>query len=160
MHIEVEGWTDDVERNLIRQFVRHSLRSLVEDDICNNLVIRVVADINLLARNVWAEVVAEDPENHRPTRYVISLARHGLNLLEQLMVLGHELTHVKQFCTGEWRILDFTQHWWQNEVIDSNDLDDWFEPWEVEARGREKGLLERFVRFYKYSDQPWYTPRP
>jgi hypothetical protein len=160
MRVEVEGWDDDVEIDLIQQFVRYSIYSLVDDDTADKLTILIAADLSLLAENRWADVTAKNDGILYPTDFTIRLARHGLSVLEQLMVLGHEVTHIKQFCTGEWRILDFTQHWWQGQVIDSTYLDDWFEPWEIEARGREKGHLERFVKFYQYQNAPWYKPRP
>lgn len=160
MNVKVEGWDDGVEICLVMRFIRFALRTLLGDDDCECLTITVINDMTVLSEGKWADVTAVDRTCAYPVDFVIRVARHGISLQDLLMVLGHELTHVKQFTTGELRMLNFIQTWWQEKVVDDDDTEDWFEPWEIEARGREKGLLELFMRHYNLHGSAWYTPRP
>ena len=57
-------------------------------------------------------------------------------------LIGHEMTHIKQF---EHDALDLDKCSFKgNEYIIENDLDYWFSPWEIEARGMEQALWAYF----------------
>ena len=55
--------------------------------------------------------------------------------------LAHEMVHVKQFAYQQ---LSATLDVWHNEEVDSDNLDYWFHPWEIEAHGLEAGLIAKF----------------
>jgi len=63
------------------------------------------------------------------------------------LYLAHELTHAKQYMTGE--LYDYADGGvrWRKERLEYNQ-DDWYEyydsPWEIEAFGREWGLFKLF----------------
>jgi len=68
-----------------------------------------------------------------------------------LQTLAHELVHVKQYVTGE---LMMRKHGlcWRKEVLvsGSTTLEEYFGlPYEIEAYGREKGLLAMFMIKWK-----------
>ena len=70
--------------------------------------------------------------------------------LEILKTLGHELVHVKQYAKGE-LTTDRTGalryngvHYYVNNLLEYFDL-----PYEIEAYGREKGLLVGFLAIWK-----------
>ena len=55
-----------------------------------------------------------------------------------ISTLAHEMIHVKQYVYGQTNAyLDK----WNKEPIDSDSLDYWEHPWEIEAHGRETELL-------------------
>ena len=64
---------------------------------------------------------------------------------EILKTLAHELVHVKQYVMGE---LTYRTHGmvWKKETYSPDNIFDYFEtPYEIEAYGREKGLLVAFL---------------
>ena len=57
-------------------------------------------------------------------------------------LIGHEMTHIKQFV---YDALDLDRCSFKgDEYIIENDLDYWFAPWEIEARGMEQALWAYF----------------
>ncbi len=53
-------------------------------------------------------------------------------------LIGHEMTHIKQFVHDA---LDLDKCSFKgDQYIIENDLDYWFSPWEIEARGMEAAL--------------------
>ena len=70
-----------------------------------------------------------------------------------LQTLAHEMVHLKQFATGELRLMKRCSKWknttWKHK---KDEMDDYYDsPWEIEAFGREEGLFLRFAT-EKYSD--------
>ena len=68
---------------------------------------------------------------------------------EMFKVLGHELVHVKQYVMGE---LSMRREGlcYRGVHYDVKTLTEYFElPYEIEAYGREKGLLIAFLAFWK-----------
>lgn len=71
-----------------------------------------------------------------------------------LQTLAHEMVHVKQFATGELRLLASKGRAarWNNVPWKNNrdEMDYYYDsPWEIEAFGRERGLYIRFVSQYE-----------
>jgi hypothetical protein len=64
----------------------------------------------------------------------------------QLTSLAHELVHVKQYSYGELTICSegITPQW---NGMPFGETVYWDQPWEIEARGREHGLLVRYADF-------------
>ena len=60
-----------------------------------------------------------------------------------LKTLAHEFVHVKQYVYEE---LNEEQTQWQGEPIDSDAVDYFELPWEIEAYGREAGLWNNFAK--------------
>ena len=66
---------------------------------------------------------------------------------EILKTLAHEIVHVKQYLTGE-LMMRRRGLCWRKDVMtsDSTTYEDYFDlPYEIEAYGREKGLLALFL---------------
>ena len=78
----------------------------------------------------------------------------GLPMREKMIVLMHELVHMKQHIAGE---LDFggliidndglkcKMTTWMGEEFDEDGTDYFDRPWEIEAFGRQLGLFIRWV---------------
>ena len=95
---------------------------------------------------------------YRPREFKINLDHHRMSLddynreLEDtewghrvLKVLAHELVHVKQYIKGELSWRNSGLHW-KGVNFDVDNLMDYYElPFEIEAHGREYGLLVGFL---------------
>jgi len=65
-------------------------------------------------------------------------------------VLSHEMVHVKQIAKGQLKdYIKVNKSKWKNEIHDLNETDYWFQPWEIEAHGMEKGLYVHYLEYMK-----------
>lgn len=71
-----------------------------------------------------------------------------------LQTLAHEMVHLKQFATGELRLMKRCAKWKDNIWTRKKDeMDDYYDsPWEIEAFGREEGLFLRYAT-ENYNDE-------
>jgi hypothetical protein len=65
-----------------------------------------------------------------------------ITLMEMATTLAHEMVHVKQYVYGETNE-KLTR--WKGERVDSDTIDYWVQPWEIEAHGYEAGLFTKFA---------------
>ena len=102
--------------------------------------------------------IAKDANRYRPRDFKINLDHHrmekddyGRSLDDTewghrvLRVLAHELVHVKQYIIGEltWRNAGLL---WKGKNFDPETILDYYDlPYEVEAHGREYGLMVAFL---------------
>ena len=63
--------------------------------------------------------------------------------VEILKTLAHEFVHIKQYVEGD---LNDSQTEWQGEAIDSDSMDYYSLPFEIEAFGLEVGLFTNFAK--------------
>lgn len=77
----------------------------------------------------------------KPREFLIEI-HPGIGVKNILSTLAHEMVHVKQYINGE---TDDQLSVWRGKKINSDQVDYWDHPWELDAHGREIGL------FYKYS---------
>jgi len=63
--------------------------------------------------------------------------------VEILKTLAHEFVHIKQYVQGD---LNDSQTEWKGEACDSDAMDYYSLPWEVEAFGLEVGLFTNFAK--------------
>ena len=84
-----------------------------------------------------------EKDNYGRTREVTEWAH------EVLKTLAHELVHVKQYVMGELSVRRGDLHY-RGIHYDPKTLTEYFElPYEIEAYGREKGLLVSYLAFWK-----------
>jgi len=87
--------------------------------------------------------------NHRARNFTITV-NPNLGKRNMLLVLAHEMVHVKQYAKGEMKdYLRVTRVKWKGEIYNDEQIDYWDHPWEIEAHGREKGLYYRFLESIK-----------
>ena len=105
----------------------------------------------------------EDTNRYRPRAFRIYLDHHRMEtnemtgetrtdmewFVEILKTLAHEIVHVKQYVMGELRWRD-AGLLYKGINHDPENLMEYFElPYEIEAYGREKGLLYGFLLVWK-----------
>ena len=103
--------------------------------------------------------VHDDANNKRPRDFVIVLDHHQMDRDEYgrkrpdtewghkiLETLAHELVHVKQYIKRELTGTSGVGLYWKGTKFELEDFIDYYElPYEVEARGKERGLLIGFL---------------
>lgn len=108
------------------------------------ITIRIEFVENLEAHyNIIGDCSWED-DNYRPREFIIRLDANA-GKRKMLISLAHEMVHVKQFAKSEMRDTRHTHIvMWGREAVNTDDIDYWDLPWEIEAHGREAGLYVRF----------------
>jgi hypothetical protein len=85
-------------------------------------------------------------ENRSPRKFRINLNK-SLGRRKLLLTLAHELIHVKQYAKNE--LVDAfrgpTNVKWKREFVDEETMFHADLPWEVEAKGREEGMYDRYI---------------
>lgn len=84
--------------------------------------------------------VEEYNSRKQPREFLIEI-HPGLGARMILETLAHEMVHVKQYIMGE---TNDELSMWRGDSIDYDSLDYWNHPWEIDAHGREGGLLVKF----------------
>jgi len=78
---------------------------------------------------------------NEPREFLIEI-HPGIGAHNILETLAHEMVHVKQLVYHE---TNDDLSIWRGKRINSDLLDYWHHPWEIEAHGREDGLLTKFA---------------
>lgn len=117
-----------------------------------NVDIFFIKDLKKLEK-FEADCIWEDI-NIRPKEFSIRIdsSMSGRRIIQ---ALAHEMTHIKQYATGEMSDLlgmNTLVSWrkgLRKQRIDSEVVDYWEHPWEIEAYGREKCLTEMFKTYWR-----------
>ena len=113
--------------------------------------------------NEGEAMLNEDTNRYRPRSFRVILDHHRMRIneitgeertdmewfAEILKTLAHEIVHVKQYALGElkWRDAGLLYKGVNHEAMS---LMEYFElPYEIEAYGREKGLLYGFLKVWQ-----------
>jgi len=103
--------------------------------------------------NQYANCIWED-EHYRPFDFTIQIdPDQKIQLL--LNSIAHELVHVKQWAKGEFYQLqrERSVYKFNGQRFDTEKVDYWDTPWEIEAHGRAIGLVVQWARMNKLTDQ-------
>lgn len=143
MLIKVYGSGSERLKSLTRDSVRHAAMQFFDKRILENLEIKVEFKKDLLAKDGDVAQMEWLDSHVRSREFCISIDK---NINEFLMILCimHEMVHVKQYAKGELfqSLRDWNLHKWKRkEWIDEGKVSYWELPWEIEAHGREKGLM-------------------
>lgn len=80
-------------------------------------------------------------KRNEPREFLIEI-HPGLGAPTILEILAHEMVHVKQFLK---RQTDENLSSWMGKRVNYEKTDYWDQPWEIDAHGRESGLLTKFA---------------
>lgn len=78
---------------------------------------------------------------NEPREFLIEI-HPGIGARSILETLAHEMVHVKQLIYHE---TNDDLSMWKGKRVNSDTLDYWHHPWEIDAHGRETGLLTKFA---------------
>jgi hypothetical protein len=76
-----------------------------------------------------------------PRKFLIEL-HSGIGARRIFETLAHEMVHIKQYIMNE---TNDSLTVWRGKSINSEKVDYWDHPWEIDAFGREPGLLYKFA---------------
>lgn len=88
----------------------------------------------------FASIVDYNTRN-KPRKFLIEM-HPQLGSRRILSTLSHEMVHIKQYIEGETNDQLST---WRGKKINPDEVDYWIHPWEIDAYGREAGLLTKFA---------------
>jgi hypothetical protein len=141
MKIRLLG-TSKVSGSELRYATRFMSDLIMSRQLTKNLDITIkLMDDNfrLLGMCEWLD------NNIAPRKFKIHL-NNSVGRRTLLLTLAHELIHVKQYARNE--LMDTfkgpTNVKWKREYINEDKIYEKDLPWEVEARGREEGIYERY----------------
>lgn len=143
MLIKIYGSGTKRLKTLARDAVKHAAVNFFDKRILDNLEISIKFDNQLLATT--GDVAQMEWMDNNVRARVFNLYVDGnLNNFLKILSLMHEMVHVKQYAKGELfqSLKDCNLHKWnRKEWIDETKMSYWELPWEIEAHGREKGML-------------------
>lgn len=135
-------------------FIDFVLRSLLPPAIYKK--VHVTLKMSDEDTSDWAAAVPIDMHKVKPSLFDIEVYRSaaGLEDIGLLLVISHELVHIKQFATGQLRgyvTTRATMMWrWNNKLVREPNY--WLQPWEVEAHGLERTMLHHYCASAGLSD--------
>lgn len=78
---------------------------------------------------------------NEPREFLIEI-HPGIGVHSIFETLAHEMVHVKQLVYHE---TNDDLSVWRGKRVNSDDIDYWHHPWEIDAHGREDGLVTKFA---------------
>lgn len=148
MQINIEG-IKKKEHHLIKEAIEYYAEALMNKRLCDNLTV----DINLFNKEVLHDTVIANcgylDDSVRPRWFDIDIAARRKSVHKILLVVAHEMVHLKQYATCELQERDRPYRYlWKGQLIDIQ-TNYWMHEHEIEALGREKGLYFAFCSHKK-----------
>ena len=140
MQLSIIGCPD---KKRFRPFVKRAAlfyaEQLMTPKMLENIFVRVKFDPKIDALG-YAEVINYN-ESNKPREFQIEL-NPSAGSHDILETLAHEMVHVKQYAYSE---MNEYGNRWRGQRINTENLDYYDEPWEIEAYGVSTGLFSKFV---------------
>ena len=92
--------------------------------------------------NNYGSCGAEGYNSKKEPREFLIEIHPGIGARDILETLAHEMVHVKQLIYHE---TNDELSVWKGKRVNSELVDYWHHPWEIDAHGRESGLLTKFA---------------
>lgn len=91
--------------------------------------------------------VCDSPTSHKHSSFEISIDA-DLSFEDMLSILSHEMTHVKQYATGElsYNYRNADQAIWKGRYIEEHQYPYEKQPWEIDATKGELSLLDELLK--------------
>ena len=95
--------------------------------------------------NVYGDCIWED-QHYKPREFTVRIDS-SQKFKMVLNTIAHELTHVKQWAKGEMFEMQRQRkvYKFNKATVDTNKMDYWDLPWEIEAHGRSIGLVVQWA---------------
>lgn len=143
MYLRASGKPSKVSINLCKKAVRFYARELLGDRLSSNVHVKIKFNNKELTEGYYGfcDWICDRP---LPRNFVITIDPN-LSKKMTLMVLAHEMVHVKQYARGELKdLIRSNKVKFLGEVYDDEQMSYWSHPWEKEARRLEKKLYNLF----------------
>jgi hypothetical protein len=139
MFLKIVGCPDVEFKPYLTRSAHFFAEKLFSKQLSPNIYVVVKFD-NKMADHGSCEVVEYNGKN-KPREFLIYI-KDGIGAPATFRTLAHELVHVKQYAYGH---TNDTLTIWHKKVVDSDNLDYWYHPWEIEAYGLETSLVTKFA---------------
>ena len=139
MKISVKGKNDVLSKKHIRYIVKLFGKLILNPQLYPNINL-LVQNMNLSV-NTWGYCGISDIEEKRPRSFEI-LLNTNISKNKQIKTLAHEMVHIKQYVYGETNEYGTR---WRGQRINTENMDYYDEPWEIEAYGLSTGLFTKFA---------------
>lgn len=140
MNIKVVNCPDKYFKPYIERATHFFAKELIDSTrIRNNCYIKIRFNSKLVSYGSCE--IEEYNTRNEPREFLIEI-HPGIGARTILETLAHEIVHIKQFIYHE---TNDELSMWRGKRIDSDKLDYWLHPWEIDAHGRESGLITKFA---------------
>jgi hypothetical protein len=142
---------------VLQKFIkRRQLRDTLEVEV------RFTDTVHTMGNYGDCAIMDIERETKYPRKFRVRVAQHGLRFHQQLITLGHELVHVKQYALGEHAFVDDAatcRYKGETFTLTGKGAIRYYDrPWEIEAHGRERGLVMEFIERNKLFNAEWIDP--
>jgi len=139
MRIKIANCPDKDFKPFVERAALFFAKELITNTkIRNNCVTKIRFDAKL---KEYGYASVEDYNTKKEPRSFLIEVHPGIGPRKILATIAHEMVHIKQFIYKE---TDDNLLSWKGKTI-SSDVDYWEQPWEIDAHGREIGLLTKFA---------------
>jgi hypothetical protein len=159
MKIKIKGkYFNKHDRELLTEFADWTCIKLLGKEISNEIELTLhLVGLTMYKEDAFLATTEIDPKDKLSTpRHFIITITNKFKILRTLMLLAHEMVHLKQHAINELKYGSDNTTIWLDKIIDEKEVNYWDLPWEIEAHGREKGLVHQWVLDKKISQCTWY----
>ena len=143
MYVRTSGIPSKVSLSLCRKAAKFYGNVLLGDRLSKNVKVKIKFNDKSLGKDLYG-FCDWDCDKNRPRNFVISIDPN-LSKKMTLIVLAHEMVHVKQYAKGELKdMLRTNKVKYLGELYDDEKMSYWSHPWEKEARKLETTLYNEF----------------
>jgi hypothetical protein len=140
MQIKVINCPDKDFKPFVKRAVEFYAQNLIPSKrLRDNIFLTIKFDDKL---QVWALASIEEYNASNKAREFLIEIHPWIGAAEIFKTLAHEMVHIKQFVNGE---TNETLSKWKGISIDSDAIDYYHHPWELEAYSLETGLWTKFA---------------
>lgn len=148
MEIEVLGRSKYLPKRVLKEAAQHYSNLLLSPRLNQEITTEVHLVKDLYKKlQIYGEVDAPYDYERRKYREFKIFLEANMGVRRMLCCLGHEMAHVMQYATG--RLFEYDRNpariKWNGQVMLEDEVDYWFSPWEIEARGLEEALYNSYL---------------
>lgn len=159
MYIYFRGmYISRYKKKLYKDLAKFCAKKLLHGRIYKNVTLKIYI-VRSIDNHQTLGICEPDEEKFNGRRTFIIKIANTFKILRTLIILAHEMVHLAQYASGKLKHCGRSGYLtWQNKSFIDDDKTDYYDlPWEIEAHGREKGLVYQWVMTKKrYQDANWY----
>ena len=141
MLLRTKGKPKKVPLKMCKDAVKWYARHLLGERIYPTINLTIVFNEELIGKDLYGSCEQQDEYRN----YTINI-NPNLGKRNTLIVLAHEIVHLKQYAKGELKDCSKVKSVrWKGKLYCEENVNYWDQPWEIEAYGRERGLYLRFI---------------
>lgn len=139
MKLRIVNCPDKNFKPYVERAIHFYGQNLISKRLLDNINLKVKFNPNL---EVYGFASIEEHNASGKARDFLIEIHSWIGAKEILKALAHEMVHIKQFAYNE---TNDSLTRWKGMRINSDDIDYFDHPWEIEAYGMDTGLFSKFV---------------